>query len=209
MLYEVQVFFGIGRALTRHRMSLGRPLSWEVEMAMIEAFALHARALLDFFTKETGRGDDALAAEFFEPDEWAKLRPMPGEWAHQIKRKRLDRVGKQIAHLTYYKDVRAWPVVQIAGDLGRVLSVFVKHVPADHVADDFKAAAWRRSRSSRGSPRGMDVARRFGRERLPHGAAHDRAVVGRGGRARQPGSHLATDASTARGRARAPRRVRS
>lgn len=69
LLYDIQLFFHEARVLTRARLELSLTLVWEVEMALVESFALHARSLVDFLFRDKGRSDDAFAAHFFEPGE--------------------------------------------------------------------------------------------------------------------------------------------
>jgi hypothetical protein len=148
LLYDVQLFFREGRALVRSRLELSPRMAWEVEMALVESFALHARSLADFFFKDKGRRDDALAAHYFAPGDWKAIRPEPGPWVLEVKHPELDRVGKEIAHLTYHRvtlaeRAKGWPVAQIAGALGAVLRVFVENVPAQNVTPEFIEEAWR------------------------------------------------------------------
>jgi len=158
LLHEVQVFFHVGRALIRSRLGLGRPLPWETEMALVESFALHTRALSDFFYKEKrGRQypDDALAFDFFDQlAQWRRIAPPQGPWLRGIKRSardpqdRVDRFGEQLGHLTYKQPAvsdyaRGWPVAQVTHEIGVVLAAFIHAVADAKVAPDFKPKAWR------------------------------------------------------------------
>jgi hypothetical protein len=148
LLYDVQLFFREGRTLVRTRLELSPPIAWEVEMALVESFALHARSLVDFFFKDKGRPDDALAAHYFEPGAWKDLRPAPGPWIREVKHPELDRVGKEIAHLTYHRvtlaeRAKGWPVAQIAGAVGAIMRAFVENVSARNVVPEFFEDAWR------------------------------------------------------------------
>lgn len=148
LLYDVQLFFHEGRALTRARLDLTPSLPWEVEMALVESFALHARSLVDFFFRDKGRSDDAFAAHYFEQGEWATLRPQPGPWIREVKHPDLDRFGKEIAHLNYHRvtlaeRAKGWPVVQIAGAIGEALWSFVSNVDPARVSPHFKPHAER------------------------------------------------------------------
>lgn len=83
-----------------------------INNACIEAFGIHARALLDFFyglefleadaafhhRKFKRRDDDVFAEDFFgEPDDWRSARlPLPSD----LEPIRIQ-VNKQIAHITY------------------------------------------------------------------------------------------------------------
>jgi hypothetical protein len=148
LLYDVQLFFHESRALTRTRLELMPSLPWEVEMALVESFAMHARALVDFFFREKGRSDDAFASHFFSHRTWEKLRLSQGPWISEVRQPALDRFGKEIAHLNYHRvtlaeQARGWPVVQIAGAIGEVLWVFGANVDQSRVMTDFKVRAER------------------------------------------------------------------
>ncbi len=134
-------------------------MTWDVQTALVESFALHARGLSDFFfVPKRGRQPNAFAFDYFADDNpsWHRtLAPEQGPWLRRIKLSdrdpaaSVDRFGKEIAHLTFEPDVpladhaRGWPVSPIANEIGEVLHVFVRHVVDGKVADDFKASAWR------------------------------------------------------------------
>lgn len=148
LLYDVQLFFHEARALTRTRLDLTPSLPWEIEMALVESFALHARSLVDFFFRDTGRLDDAFAVHFFDPGEWATLRPEQGPWIREVRHPAVDRFGKEIAHLNYHRvalaeQAKGWPVIQIAGAIGEVLWTFIQAVPSTRVLPHFRAHAER------------------------------------------------------------------
>jgi hypothetical protein len=148
LLYEVQVFFRVARLLMRLRLGLARPLPWEAEMALIESFALHARALSDFLYVLKGRTDDALAADFFAPGKWERLLPDKGPWLELVKRPGFDRAGKEIIHLTYHRapvseEAQGWSVAQVSVALGVVVRIFIERVPKSRVTEAFLDGAWR------------------------------------------------------------------
>lgn len=160
LLHDLQVFFHVGRTLTRSQFGLGSKATWEVQTALVESFALHARGLGDFFyiPKRGSYKESAFAFDFFDDDNLSwndDLKPPQGPWLRRIKRGgsdpagRLDRFGQEIAHLTFADDIslaehaRGWPVVQIANEIGEVLRVFVDNVADATVVGDFKAKARR------------------------------------------------------------------
>ena len=150
LLPEIQIFFAAGRMLTRTRLNLRPSLPWLLETAVLESFALHARALIDFFFKSSRRWKhDALAADYYHPGGWELLCPPPGPWIELVRGPRLDRVGAEIAHLRYDDDVtldgqaRGWPVLQLAGAVGGVLRVFIQSAPSKSLAPGFVEDAWR------------------------------------------------------------------
>jgi hypothetical protein len=158
LLHDVQVFFHVGRTLLRSRLGLGRPLAWETEMALVESFALHTRALSDFFYKEKRarqHPDDAFAFDFFDkPDRSWNLAPPQGPWLRGIKRSardpqdRVDRFGEQLGHLMFKQPAisdyaSGWPVAQVTQEVGVALVAFIHAVADSNVSSDFKAKAWR------------------------------------------------------------------
>jgi hypothetical protein len=142
LLYELQLLF---RIADRLRAFAARPgeAPWEVEMACIEAFAIHARGLEDFIWGDPKERfpDDAFASEYFAAGAWQELR-------ERVQRSALDdvaaRTGHEIAHLSHKRatestDERAWPFDVIAGVIGRAIRLFLEHVPRDNVVADFEA----------------------------------------------------------------------
>jgi hypothetical protein len=150
LLPEVQLFFAAGRMLTRTRLNLRPRLPWLLETTVLESFALHARALIDFFFKpKRSWPHDALASDFFAPGEWEDLRPEAGPWIQLVRGAKLDRVGAEIAHLRYddaatlQAQARGWPVLQLAGAVGGVLRVFIETAPRQLMTSAFVDPAWR------------------------------------------------------------------
>ena len=146
LLPEVQTFFAAGRMLTRTRLNLRPRLPWLLETSVLESFALHGRALVDFFFPNPTRWKhDALASDFFDAGDWESLRPEAGPWIQLVR----GRVGAEIAHLRYDNEAtleaqaRGWPVLQLAGAVGGVLRVFIEAVPTELLSHRFSDDAWR------------------------------------------------------------------
>lgn len=91
---------------------------------MLESFAIHARALIQFFyegrtggypessSRRSGkRFRNAYADDFFDDATWRISRPRPKPASLQNV---ADRVGKEIAHLTYSGRVRPHAHLAIA-----------------------------------------------------------------------------------------------
>lgn len=116
-------------------------------MALIESFAIHARALIDFLFRERGEGGkktDGFAADYFDPGQWRSLSP-PAETTLDPVRQQ---VGEQIAHISYNRaalteEATEWPFAQIAASIGRPLRVFLQHVPESLVIEGFSDRVWR------------------------------------------------------------------
>lgn len=141
LLYELQLLFRLADRLRAFAAEPGEG-HWEVEMACIEAFAIHARGLEEFVWGYPKKRfpDDAFAAEYFAPGVWHELR-------ERVQRSALDematRTGHEIAHLSHMRASvspveRSWPFDVIAGVIGRAFRLFLEHVPGENVLDDFQ-----------------------------------------------------------------------
>jgi hypothetical protein len=142
LLYELQMLFRLADRLRAHTDD-AEQLSWEVEMACIESFAIHMRALEQFVwgdRKDERFPDDAFAADYFPAGEWAELRK-------RVQRSAIDgltaRTGHEVAHLSYKRsaissDERTWPFDVVAGVIGRAFRLFLENVSSDVIADDFE-----------------------------------------------------------------------
>lgn len=97
--------------------------------ALVESFAVHARALLDFFYPEGHpiKATDVLAEHFFPtPNDWLSKRPTKS--IADIEKIR-ERVAKEIVHLTYNRQQvklpdKVWPTRSIATELDLAFKVF-------------------------------------------------------------------------------------
>jgi hypothetical protein len=143
VLYEVQMLFALTERLGSHIAMADSELPWDVEMAFLESFTLHARNLIEFLWPDgPRRKEDGIAADFFEPGEWARIRPPRETTLDQVP----ERVGREIVHMTYHRvdlaeGARAWKFGQIAASIGRCLRVFLAEVPDERVAPAFGSKA--------------------------------------------------------------------
>ncbi len=141
LLYELKMFFGCASA-----MASGVCHGGTIGNALLESFTVHARILLDFFYAGAPKSadeqpkppqkDDVIAEDFFEdPAHWLSSRPTMTE---ELKKVHF-RVGKEIAHLTYFRSRLAdknWPFAIIANDMHQVVAAF-ENVPTAS-ADDHR-----------------------------------------------------------------------
>lgn len=138
LLHSFQIYFSVGRTLARVRFGFVAPLpAWDITTALVESFAMHNRALFDFFYgPHPQRADDARAFDYFgSEEEWANLVGAPGHWLTQVREPttRRDQFGKQIAHLTYRAgpasdSADSWPVMQLASEMGSATWRFIRSV---------------------------------------------------------------------------------
>ena len=84
VLYELEMLFGTANRLREHAKGLTE-LDWGPHMAYIESFAMHARSLEQFLWRDpsTRFPDDAFAADFLPPGDWATHR-------ERVQRRTLD-----------------------------------------------------------------------------------------------------------------------
>lgn len=143
VVYDAQVLFGAAARLQKHVTVLGFNLPWLEHMTLLEAFAIHARGLIEFLFRERGesgvRRADGLAADYFELHQWRALCPPKEATLEDVE----GRVGKEIAHVTYGRtrlsdEARQWPFAQIAGSVGRPLRVFIDNVADGRVIPGFR-----------------------------------------------------------------------
>ena len=156
VLYEMWMLDRTTHALQGITLANEEVPDW-LENALLEGFAIHARALTEFFydgrvgQRASGGGRRAksqpargYAHDFFDDDAWRKHRPKPKPKAlHPIA----GRVGQEIGHLTYGRaplasEAKTWEYGTIFLELARTWKEFLRVVPADRVVDDFLEQGW-------------------------------------------------------------------
>ena len=110
-------------------------VAWD---GVLGSWTVNARKLIDFIDGAAhARRDDILADDFMADDsDW----PTAKRGLHELDELR-QRVGKEIAHLTYPTAPKAegWDVGTGTRELARAMTVFVAHAPPEHLAADFAA----------------------------------------------------------------------
>lgn len=147
VLYEIEMLFRSAELLELHVTRDDFELPWAINMAQIESFAIHARALHDFLFQERGQAGkktDGFAADYFEVGRWRSLRRPPETTLDPVR----EQVGQQIAHISYNRatlseEAKQWRFAQIAASIGRPLRVFLEHVPESLVITGFHERVWR------------------------------------------------------------------
>jgi hypothetical protein len=136
--YEVTMTFALIDQL------LG-PRYWDQQVALnalIEAFTLHVRQLIGFLWPERVREGDELAADYFEPGEWERLRP---ERPEVINEAQYRKISWGVAHLTSRRARGApedmqWPFLEIGQALAPALLCFLDNVDRSKLeAEDYNA----------------------------------------------------------------------
>lgn len=144
VLWHVQMLFSLSRLLEQRAQRAGQWLFAPEDAALLEAFAVHARALIEFLWRDKAlRKTDGRAAHYFEPGEWSKLRPAMETTLDEV----FDRASWGVVHISYRRafqpdEARQWRFAQIAASIGRCLRVFLDHVPRNRVEPRFVEEAW-------------------------------------------------------------------
>lgn len=143
VLYEAQMLFAVADRLRElHRGDYA--LRWEVRMALIESFTVHARVLIEFLWHEPKPGgkrrfeDDGFAADYFDTGQWQELRRSKEPAIEDVWK----RAGAEIAHMSYNRsnepDEREWRFDQIAASIGRAFRLFLANVDGGRLVDGFE-----------------------------------------------------------------------
>jgi len=129
LFYEFLMFINMAE-----EMALGKyPRGATVSNALIEAFTIHVRILLDFLYGEKKRPDDAVAGDFFPTqDTWLEIRPPMVSNLNNVSK----RVGKEVVHLTYSRlkvtpNTKPWHFVDITKGMLKVFDKFLENVPRE------------------------------------------------------------------------------
>jgi hypothetical protein len=108
-----------------------------INMAL-ETFLLHARNLREFFYYDTKKfPTDARASDFFEEGNlWREIRPDETDSILKIK----ERVGKELAHLTYKRiygtpPEKNWSCGETFKDLLKTVKIFLNNLPDKYKGD--------------------------------------------------------------------------
>jgi hypothetical protein len=126
--YEVEMTFGLIELLLG---SMFWDPRWRLALnAQVESFTIHVRQLIAFFWNDDPRKGDAIAADYFSPGEWERLRPkQPPVIDDAVYRK----IGWGVAHLTYGRarstvEDKQWAFVEIGQALVPAVLCFLDNV---------------------------------------------------------------------------------
>lgn len=125
----------LGRAMASGAMGQG-PLA----NAVLEAFTIHVRGVMDFLYSDNPRPDDVVAQDFLPSTiDWQRVRVAPTS-ALKLAR---ERAGKEVAHLTYERlnvtpDTKPWPFLEIAQDISKAFGIFLQQVPKEKLDNKWR-----------------------------------------------------------------------
>jgi hypothetical protein len=131
LAYEVQTTFDLAAALIAIS---GKPhASMVVRSALLESFTIHVRQLVGFLWGERPAQQTepaAYAADYYAPEEWARIRPTRPPELDPVES---SKVGPGGAHLTYrhgptMPDEREWSPIKICTALDPAIRCFIDNV---------------------------------------------------------------------------------
>ena len=130
LYYEVGMLLNLAKVLATGSLGNGT-----LENAALESFTVHARGLLDFLYADNPREDDVVADDFLGGQgTWPGVRGDIPPILNDVRQ----RVGKEVAHLTYARlsvtpEAKQWLFLDIAGAMQTVLGRFLKAVPKERL----------------------------------------------------------------------------
>jgi hypothetical protein len=145
LFYEIWMFETLAQTMALGIAGRGNVIN----NSLLEAFAIHVRALIGFFYSENPRKDDIIADDFFTSlTGWQKIRPPKTKLLDKAKK----RADKEIAHLTYTRlditpEDKHWDFVQIYDDLQVLIKLFLKSIPVDLLGSKWDNFKQRRTRN--------------------------------------------------------------
>lgn len=123
MLLRLAQIYEEGATLAAKSEDLGR-----LSNAILEAFVLHLRNVLDFlYEPDKPRPTDVLAADYFEPGEWKEIRPLLSSTLKDARR----RANKEMAHLTTERiprtpEAKEWDCAGLIAELRPIMELMAE-----------------------------------------------------------------------------------
>lgn len=138
LAYEVRMLFESAFALQQSSAETSTDtLLWCRHNALLEAFLIHARALIDFlYPPQASDKDDVFARHFLDnPSTWSRKRSRIPPLLKSVR----DRANKEVAHLTYTRvsigpEDKRWSFIKIAKAIGSDLACFVRSASRDKLS---------------------------------------------------------------------------
>jgi hypothetical protein len=131
--YDIQMTFDLAHVLNlRFQTPPATALDLLVNNALVESFVARARSLVEFFWHDRRKQEDALAADYFPPGEWKRMRPARPQ---RLGRLVTAKVGWGAMHLTYRRARstpadKQWMGVEMCAALEPTVRLFIDNVDA-------------------------------------------------------------------------------
>lgn len=126
--YEIDMFFGMVEVLTQSSLigASSAAVAARLKNAMIEAFVIHLRNLIDFLYLERPQSTDVVATDYCGAGVWEAQRP---PITSTLDAARI-RANKEIAHLTSLRIAgtppeKAWEPSALSTEIKPLLQLFV------------------------------------------------------------------------------------
>lgn len=116
-----------------------------IENALVEAFVMHVRALLEFLFNDKPKRDDGSAVHMVrDVAEWTRRRGRMSPFLREVRR----RSNKGIAHVTFSRkrlteEAHEWGVGNVHEAVSRVLVEFIPLVPEERVLPAWHERMWK------------------------------------------------------------------
>lgn len=128
VVYEIDMFLGLAVMLgQRSRSGSARAIGDEKRMnnALLEAYGLHLRLLVDFLFCEVPKPTDVIAEDYCAAEEWKSARPDISESLSDAR----SRANKEFAHLTTARisgvdPKKEWDLVALTNEVRFLLQTF-------------------------------------------------------------------------------------
>lgn len=132
--YEVSMLIGTAQIL-----ALGVIGPGVLHNALVEAFVIHLRVVLEFLHPSGAKRDDVIAHDFFEdPNVWRRARPLMSDALAKAR----DRAGAEMAHLTYARlkvtpEAKPWKFGELTHEVTEIFKAFLQCAPKDRLNSRF------------------------------------------------------------------------
>lgn len=130
--YDIQMTFDLAEVLNSILTPPSSPLDHVVRNAILESFLVRARSVVEFLWHDRRKQEDALAADYFPPGEWKKMRP---NRPHRLNRLVTQKVGWGAMHLTYRRarttgnpQAKQWEPIKMCAALEPTARLFIDNV---------------------------------------------------------------------------------
>jgi hypothetical protein len=133
LFYDIQMTFVLADVLMGMLQNPApSPLDDLVRSALLESFLARCRSCVEFFWHDRRKWEDALAADYFAPGEWKKMRP---NRPHRLNRVVTQKVGWGGMHLTYPRarttgkpKEKEWEPIRMCAALEPAVRLFIDRV---------------------------------------------------------------------------------